>query len=505
MIPLGRPLGCRTWAWLCGGQRLAAAASSAAFTYQEGLPEPAAVCAVLPCVLLHETPALSYFFCIKNAFIVYDPLALMANSDVGPEGGKLWGGRFSGAVDPVMEKFNCSLQRDKIMFKEDIQGSVAYSRALEKAGLLTPGEGTAIRSGLELVLQEWLSGTFVVHHHDEDIHTANERRLKALVSRSEDTKHIITVGYTHLQRAQPVRFAHWLLSFAWWLREDLGRLQQCHKSTDQCPLGSGALAGTPFCVDRAALAADLGFSRVMSNSIMAVADRDFVADYLYFATMLCTHLSRLAEDMSLYCSSEFGIVQLSDAYSTGSSLMPQKKNPDSVELVRGKTGSIIGRLTGFLCVLKGLPSTYNKDLQEDKEALFEVAATLTDLVQVMTGVINTMQVNEKACRSALSENMLATDIAYYLVRKGMAFRDAHSTAGEVVKLSEQMTVTFSQLPLSALQKISPLFADDVSSIWSFESSVEQYSAEGGTSLAAVSKQLQQLSHFLTTFSLDSKQ
>ncbi|XP_018007115.1 argininosuccinate lyase isoform X2 [Hyalella azteca] len=459
--------------------------------------------------------------------------------------GKLWGGRFTGATDPIMERFNSSLQRDKIMFKEDIQGSIAYSRAIERAGLLTAEEATKIRVGLESVLQEWTSGSFVVHPSDEDIHTANERRLKeligevggklhtgrsrndqvatdtrlwlrshlgatatwlldlikALLARAEDTKHVLCAGYTHLQRAQPVRFAHWLLSFAWWLRGDLRRLEQCYTSTDQCPLGCGALAGNPFNIDRKALAADLGFSSVMHNSMMAVADRDFVADYLYFATMLCSHLSRLSEDLSLYSSAEFGYEQLADAYSTGSSLMPQKKNPDSVELVRGKAATFIGRLTGFLCVLKGLPSTYNKDLQEDKEALFDVAFTLTDLLGVLTGVVTTMRVNTEACRAALSESMLATDIAYYLVRKGMAFRTAHGKAGEVVKLAEELQKPFSSLSLDELRSISPLFTADVSSVWSFESSVEQYSSDGGTGMAAVARQMELLHSFVESFKL----
>ncbi|KAA0201938.1 hypothetical protein HAZT_HAZT004763 [Hyalella azteca] len=275
--------------------------------------------------------------------------------------------------------------------------------------------------------------------------------------------------------------------FAWWLRGDLRRLEQCYTSTDQCPLGCGALAGNPFNIDRKALAADLGFSSVMHNSMMAVADRDFVdptftskrvsplsADYLYFATMLCSHLSRLSEDLSLYSSAEFGYEQLADAYSTGSSLMPQKKNPDSVELVRGKAATFIGRLTGFLCVLKGLPSTYNKDLQEDKEALFDVAFTLTDLLGVLTGVVTTMR---------------------------MAFRTAHGKAGEVVKLAEELQKPFSSLSLDELRSISPLFTADVSSVWSFESSVEQYSSDGGTGMAAVARQMELLHSFVESFKL----
>lgn len=461
------------------------------------------------------------------------------------EGGRLWGGRFSGQTDPIMEKFNASFPYDKIMYKEDIEGSVAYSRALEGTGLLTAEEGDALRQGLWAVMAEWRAGTLRARDGDEDIHSANERRLtelvgpvggklhtgrsrndqvatdtrlwlmaqirevaghatallKVLVQRAEAEQSIVMVGYTHLQRAQPVRWAHWLLSFAWWLREDLRRLQQCYDSADQCPLGSGALAGNPFGVDRRALAADLGFSRITHNSMMAVADRDFVADFLYFSCLLCTHLSRLAEDISNYSSAEFGMVRLSDAYATGSSLMPQKKNPDSVELIRGKTGTLIGKLTGFLCVLKGLPSTYNKDLQEDKLALFDTVSTLSDLLQIATGVVSTLKVDAKACRKGLSDDMLATDVAYYLVRKGMAFRSAHGMAGQLVKLAEKLNCSLSMIPVDNLRALSPLFTEDISSVWSSEASVEQYTAEGGTAASSVQDQIKLLKEFLMEYSV----
>lgn len=466
-------------------------------------------------------------------------------NEASAEGSKLWGGRFEGSVDPVMEKFNASISYDKAMWKQDIQGSIAYARALQKAQLLTEEECSTIINGLEMVKQEWTTDAFVIQPSDEDIHTANERRLKelvgdvggkvhtgrsrndqvavdmrlwlrehvqqlaphlqrlikVLVGRAEREKEILMPGYTHLQRAQPIRWSHWLLSHAWPVVTDLQRLQGLYTRINVCPLGSGALAGNPFQVDRESLAQDLGFQTVTKNSLNAVGDRDFIVEYMFWASLISSHLSRLAEDLILYSSREFGYVELSDAYATGSSLMPQKKNPDSFELIRGKAGTMAGNLCGFLMVIKGLPSTYNKDLQEDKVKMFETASTLLGILQVAAGAVETLKVDSEACRRALSEEMLSTDIAYYLVKKGMAFRTAHGKAGEVVKLSEDLGLPFSELPLDQLTKISPLFTEDVSSLWNFEHSVEQYSAIGGTALASVNLQITQAKEFLNSFSL----
>ncbi|KAK8380965.1 hypothetical protein O3P69_008110 [Scylla paramamosain] len=468
-----------------------------------------------------------------------------ATSEASAEGAKLWGGRFEGSVDPVMEKFNASISYDKAMWKQDIQGSIAYARALQKAQLLTEEECSTIINGLEMVKQEWTTGVFVIQPSDEDIHTANERRLKELVGdvggkvhtgrsrndqvavdmrlwlrehlqqlaphlqrliqvfvgRAEREKQILMPGYTHLQRAQPIRWAHWLLSHAWPIVMDLQRLQGLYTRVNVCPLGSGALAGNPFQVDRENLARDLGFQTVTKNSLNAVGDRDFIVEYMFWASLVSSHLSRLAEDLILYSSREFGFVELSDAYATGSSLMPQKKNPDSFELIRGKAGTMAGNLCGFLMVIKGLPSTYNKDLQEDKVKMFETASTLLGILQVAAGAVETLKVDSEACQQALSEEMLSTDIAYYLVKKGMAFRTAHGKAGEVVRLSEDLGCPFSELPLDQLTKISSLFTEDVSSLWNFEHSVEQYSAIGGTALASVNLQITQAKEFLNSFSL----
>ncbi|MCL4128674.1 UNVERIFIED_CONTAM: hypothetical protein GTU68_055164 [Idotea baltica] len=328
--------------------------------------------------------------------------------------------------------------------------------------------------------------------------------ISVLISRAEEEPNILMPGYTHLQRAQAIRWSHWLLSYAWSLFQDLQKLKFVFWSTNVCPLGSGALAGSPFPVDREQLANDLGFPRVTQNSLLAVADRDFVAEYLFWCSLTSVHLSRLAEDLILYSSAEFAFVRLSDAFSTGSSLMPQKKNPDSLELIRGKAGRMLGNVTGFLATMKGLPSTYNKDLQEDKELLFNSADTLKAVLQVAAGTISSLKVNKESCSKGLTEDMLATDLAYYLVRKGLPFRDAHGKAGEVVKASETLKVSLSEVPLEEMQKISSLFSSDVSDLWSFENSVEQYSATGGTSSSAVRKQIQSLKEMLQDFNLTTQ-
>uniref|UniRef100_A0A8I3P007 Argininosuccinate lyase n=2 Tax=Canis lupus TaxID=9612 RepID=A0A8I3P007_CANLF len=378
------------------------------------------------------------------------------------ESGKLWGGRFVGAVDPVMEKFNSSIAYDRALWEVDVQGSKAYSRGLQKAGLLTKEEMDQILHALDKVAEEWAQGTFKVNPSDEDIHTANERRLKELigetagklhtgrsrndqvvtdlrlwmrqdcsrlsallwelirtmVDRAEAEHDVLFPGYTHLQRAQPIRWSHWILSHAVALTRDSERLLEVQKRINVLPLGSGAIAGNPLGVDRELLQAELNFGAITLNSMDATSERDFVAEFLFWASLCMTHLSRMAEDLILYGTKEFSFVQLSDAYSTGSSLMPQKKNPDSLELIRSKAGRVFGRCAGLLMTLKGLPSTYNKDLQEDKEAVFEVSDTMSAVLQVATGVISTLQIHRENMARALSPDMLATDLAYYLVRKG---------------------------------------------------------------------------------------
>uniref|UniRef100_A0A4X2KDM9 Argininosuccinate lyase n=1 Tax=Vombatus ursinus TaxID=29139 RepID=A0A4X2KDM9_VOMUR len=438
------------------------------------------------------------------------------------ESGKLWGGRFVGSVDPIMEKFNASIAYDQRMWEADIQGSKAYSKGLEKAGLLTKAELGEILCGLDKVAEEWANGTFVQNPSDEDIHTANERRLKELigetagklhtgrsrndqvvtdlrlwmrgscsalsahlrtllttmVERAEAEKDVLFPGYTHLQRAQPIRWSHWILSHAVALSRDLERLLEVRKRIDVLPLGSGAIAGNPLGVDRELLRKELNFSAITLNSMDATSERDFVAEFLFWGSLCMTHLSKMAEDLIIYGTKEFSFVQLSDAYSTGSSLMPQKKNPDSLELIRSKVGRVFGR--------------------EDKEAVFEVFDTMNSVLQVATGIISTMKINKACMEEALSPDMLATDLAYYLVRKGMPFRRAHEASGKAVFMAETKKLALSQLSLTELQTISPLFTSDVSQVWNYANSVEQYQALGGTAQSSVDWQIQQLRGMLRT-------
>ncbi|XP_067681227.1 argininosuccinate lyase-like [Haliotis asinina] len=456
------------------------------------------------------------------------------------EGSKLWGGRFTGATDPIMEKFNASISYDKRMWKADIEGSQAYVKALEKVGIVTAAERDSILDGLQKVKEEWQKNVFELKPGDEDIHTANERRLKELIGAAGGKLHtgrsrndqvatdmrlwmrdaqlelrtyltnfisvildrakseidILLPGYTHLQRAQPIRWSHWLLSYGWMLQRDLKRLDQLRERTAVLPLGSGALAGNPFGVDRDFLAKELGLGGVTGNSLDAVSDRDFVVEFLFWASLLSTHLSRWAEDLILYSTKEFNFVTLSDAYSTGSSLMPQKKNSDSLELIRGKSGRLFGNCSGFMMSLKGIPSTYNKDLQEDKEAMFDTYDTLAGILQVATGVLSTLKIYPDAMSAALSSDMLATDVAYYLVRKGVPFREAHSLAGGCVALAEKKGCVMEKLLLDDLKTVSPLFESDVADVWNYENSVDQYTAYGGTAKSSVEKQISNLETWL---------
>ncbi|XP_077995364.1 argininosuccinate lyase-like isoform X2 [Glandiceps talaboti] len=459
---------------------------------------------------------------------------------VSAEVGKLWGGRFTGATDPVMEKFNASIDFDKRMWKEDILGSQAYVKALERVGLVTEEERIAIGDGLGKISEEWKNGIFEIKAGDEDIHTANERRLRELIgsaagklhtgrSRNDqcatdvrlwlktrldklDTylkdfiqvivtraKHEIDIlmpGYTHLQRAQPIRWSQWLLSYAFALQRDIQRLTELKTRVDVCPLGCGALAGNPFNVNREFLAKELHFTGVSGNSLDGTSGRDFVVEFLFWSSMTMIHLSKWAEDLIIYSTKEFSFVQLSDAYSTGSSLMPQKKNADSLELIRGKSGRVFGKCAGFMMTLKGLPSTYNKDLQEDKEAMFDAYDTLEGVLQVAIGALSTLEVNKKAASNALSPDMLATDLAYYLVRKGVPFREAHGLSGSAVHLAETKKCSMKDLTLEDLKKVSSAFDNDVSSVWNYENSVEQYTSVGGTSRQSVTQQIEQLTQWL---------
>uniref|UniRef100_A0A3P9IQS7 Argininosuccinate lyase n=1 Tax=Oryzias latipes TaxID=8090 RepID=A0A3P9IQS7_ORYLA len=460
----------------------------------------------------------------------------MSNS----EGNKLWGGRFVGDTDPIMEKFNASIGYDQRMWDADIRGSKAYVKALEKAQLVSSEEKEQILRGMDQISEEWSKGNFVIRPGDEDIHTANERRLKELIGAPAGKLHtgrsrndqvvtdmrlwmrdaittltenslqlistmverasveieVLLPGYTHMQRAQPIRWSHWILSHSVALSRDVDRLLEIKKRVNVLPLGSGAIAGTPLDIDRELLRKELGFDAISLNSMDATGQRDFVVEFLFWASLCLTHLSKMAEDLMLYSTKEFSFVTLSDAYSTGSSLMPQKKNADSLELIRSKAGRVFGRCAGFMMTLKGLPSTYNKDLQEDKEAMFECFDTVQAVLQVTTGVMSTLKINQNVMEAALSPDMLATDLAYYLVRKGIPFREAHGLSGKAVFKAESKNIALNQLTAEDLSDVSPLFGSDVSSVWDYSSSVEQYSAPGGTAKTSVVAQVEHLRNWL---------
>ncbi|XP_030766622.1 argininosuccinate lyase [Sitophilus oryzae] len=456
------------------------------------------------------------------------------------ENHKLWGGRFAGKTDPQLEKLNCSLDLDKRMYAEDIEGSKAYAQSLKHINLLTESEANSICEGLDKIKIEWGTNEFVIKPGEEDIHTTNERRLKEIIGEPATKLHVgrsrndqvttdmklwlksnlknlqekvcelievivkrslkeidvIMPGYTHLQRAQPVRWSHYLLSHAWSLKNDCERLENNFGLLDVLPLGSGALAGNPLNIDRKKLAENLNFAQITENSMQAVSDRDFIADFLFWASMVGIHLSRLAEDLIIFSSKEFEFVTIAESYSTGSSLMPQKRNPDSLELIRGIGGSLFGQCCSFMMVLKSLPSTYNKDLQSDKEAMFTTFDKLQSILEVTTGTVRTLKVNDAKCKSALSFEMLATDIAYYLVRKSVPFRTAHHIAGKVVAEAEKKLVNICDLTLEELKEISPQFEIDIGRVWNYENSIEQYQAIGGTARSSVLDQIYKLDSWL---------
>lgn len=446
---------------------------------------------------------------------------------------KLWGGRFSKDTDSLVHQFNASLRFDERLYDEDITGSMVWAKGLVGAGVLTIAEADTLVVGLEQVRQELEQGHFPFASGDEDIHTAVERRLteivgpvggklhtgrsrndqvatdfrlwvmravdevlthlhglqEVLVERAEADLNIPMPGYTHLQHAQPVTWGHWLLSHFWPLVRDRVRFQQTRTQASVLPLGSGALAGTAYPVDRLALAQALGFAKISQNSLDGVSDRDFAADFLYAAAVLSIHLSRLAEQLILFSTAEFGFVQLDDAYSTGSSLMPQKKNPDTLELTRGKAGRLLGHLMGLLTTLKGLPSSYDKDLQEDKEPVFDAYDTLTLTLPIMAGVIRTLTLRPERMAAQLEPNLLATDLADYLVQRGVPFRQAHEWVGEAVQTAEKQGILLTELTLETLQVISPHFEAEVLAVFDFVASLQQRRATGGTASEALQKQL----------------
>lgn len=459
----------------------------------------------------------------------------MANDQTKPEAGKLWGGRFTGGLDPIMTQYNESIYFDRAFFSQDIRGSIAYARANRNNKILTEHEFSEIERGLKQVQKEWQDGTFEIRPGvDEDIHTANERRLgeiigkdiagklhtgrsrndqvatdlrlwlreqlenlesflvdflKVIAARAEKEIEHVMPGYTHLQRAQPIRWSHWMLMYGSFFASDLQRLRELKVRVNKCPLGCGALAGNPFNIDRDAIAKELGFDSLIMNSMAGVADRDFVVETMQWGSTLMMHLSRWAEDLIIYSSGEFCFVKLADAYSTGSSLMPQKKNPDSLELLRGKAGRAFGHMTGLMMTIKGIPSTYNKDLQESVEPLLDHVKTVGDSIQIATGVMSTLDIQPENMLKSLTPDMLATDLADYLVRRGVPFRETHHISGQVVALAEKERKPMDQLSFDQLKAIDKRFEQDIMGVFDYQKSVEMRSAKGGTSKSAVMEQI----------------
>jgi argininosuccinate lyase len=453
----------------------------------------------------------------------------------------LWGGRFSQKLNDLAWMLNTSLPVDQHMALQDVDGSLAWADAIHKAGILSNEEHEQITRGLVTVRGEFSSGQFSFVPSDEDIHTAVERRLgeligtpagqlhtgrsrndqvatdfrlwmlgaipeldaalkdlqSALVEQAELAGETLMPGYTHLQRAQPILLAHWWLSHFHPLGRDRERLTDLTKRVSILPLGCGALAGTPLPVNRAALAESLGFALPAPNSLDAVSDRDFAAEFLFCATLTGVHLSKLAEQIVLYTSAEFGFFELSDAYSTGSSLMPQKKNPDVFELTRGKAGTLIGMLTGLLATLKGLPSTYDKDLQEDKAPVFAATDTLLAILPVMAGALRTITAKPERMRNAIDSFMMATDLADYLVNKGIPFRETHSIAGKAVRLAGEKRLGLEEISLEAYQALCPAFEADVYQVFDPLESVKRRNAIGGTSPESVKNQIDGVKRLLS--------
>jgi argininosuccinate lyase len=446
---------------------------------------------------------------------------------------KLWGGRFEKTTDDLMERFNASIGFDWRLYEADIRGSIAYAKALERAGLITGEECEELSRGLEAIRHEFGAGTFELHPSDEDIHTAVERRLtelvgpvagklhtgrsrndqaatdvrlyvldkipplrqalsdlqKAIVEQAEKHLEVIMPGYTHLQQAQPVLFSHWLMSYFWMLQRDRERLDDLRKRVSVLPLGAGALAGHSLGIDRMYLARQLGFYHLAENSMDAVGDRDYIIEFLAWAAMLQMHLSRLAEDLIIWSSREFGFVQIDQTYATGSSIMPQKANPDSLELLRGKAGRTVGHLVTLLTMMKGLPSTYNKDMQEDKEPLFDAIDTLEMALPIASGVISTLKVKAERMAETLEDEILATDLADYLVRKGVPFRESHHLVGQVVRRALERGLPLRQLPLDEYRAISEQFEADLYQVFDFRRAVDKKNSPGGTATQAVQVQI----------------
>ncbi len=461
----------------------------------------------------------------------------MSDSD-GAESLRLWGGRFGGGPDDAMAALSLSTHFDWVLAPYDITQSKAHARVLHRAGLLSDPELAGMLAGLDGLLDDVLGGRFAPQPNDEDVHTALERGLlerlgpelggklragrsrndqvatdfrlylrdqaagirrltldltAAIVEQAEKHVDVPAPGYTHLQRAQPVSFGHELAKHAHALLRDVERLEDWDRRAARSPMGAGALAGSSLGLDPHTVASELGFDSVLGNSIDAVSDRDFVAEFLFATAMLGVHVSRIGEEICLWSSSEFSWATLDDRFSTGSSIMPQKKNPDAAELARGKAGRLIGNLAGLLAALKGLPFAYNRDLQEDKEPVFDTVAQLGLVLPAMTGTVATLQFDTvRMSSSAAGGFALATDVAEWLVRRGMPFRDAHEAAGGCVRIAEARGAELDELTDEELQSVSPVLTPDVRDVLNVAGSIASRSATGGTAPVRVREQLDEL-------------
>lgn len=447
---------------------------------------------------------------------------------------KMWAGVTAGRTDPLADDFNSSIRFDSRMYRQDIRGSIAHAAMLTKQGILTQGEGDALKEGLTGILKDLESGALEIDLSCEDIHmfveqeltrrigdtgkklhTARSRNdqvaqdlrmylreecdeiadltkalIKALADQAEAHKASIMPGYTHLQRAQPVSFGHHLMAYAMMLLRDLDRLSDCKKRMNISPIGSCALAGTTYDTDRRMEAELLGFDGISLNSMDGVSDRDFAVELLGVLSILMMHLSRLSEEIILWASWEFKFIDLSDAYTTGSSIMPQKRNADMAELVRGKAGRVFGDLMGLLTVLKGLPLAYNKDMQEDKEGVFDACDTVKMCLKVFAPMLASMQVRtDNMLRAAQTGFINATDLADYLVRKGLPFRSAYKVSGQVVARCMAEGQVLETLPIEIYREFSPLFDEDLYGEIDLKTCVDKRISEGGTSEASVEKQI----------------
>ena len=448
------------------------------------------------------------------------------NPDSAAHGNTMWGGRYASGPSAVMERINASIDFDRRLFAQDIAGSKAHCAMLVDRGIIAAGDGKSIQDGLDSIRKEIEAGRFEFKAVLEDIHLNIEARLAeligdaagrlhtarsrndqvatdlrlwvrdaidgldgqmaglqaALLDRAEAHAATLMPGFTHLQPAQPVTFGHHLLAYVEMVGRDRGRFADCRKRVNESPLGAAALAGTSFPIDRRATARALGFDAPMANSIDAVSARDFALEFLSALSIAATHLSRLAEEIVLWCTPQYGFIRLSDAYSTGSSIMPQKRNPDAAELVRAKAGRIVGALTGLLVVMKGLPLAYGKDMQEDKEPVFDAADSLSLALAAMAGMIGDLEADEAAMEAALADGFpTATDLADWLVRVlGLPFRQAHHVTGRIVALAEAQNCDLAELPLAAMQQVESGITQDIYSVLTGAAAADSRTSFGGT-------------------------